>query len=319
MGNQNPPFDPSLVGPLKEVENLFGPFTLDRLETVRQIELDAAPSDEVLGREGRLTVKRRSIPGAPGGPEIELLILSPVGVDSPLPALYNLHSGGMILGDNRTDMEYVSSLVEEAGVIAISPEYRLAPEHPHPAPIEDCFTALCWVADHAEELGVDPDRLIVSGISAGGGLAAALALKARDEGGPDLRAQMLICPMLDDRFETPSSLSLQGQGVWDVTANRTGWTALLGSSRGGAEVSPYAAPARAGDPRGLPPAFLDAGSVELFRDEIVTYAGGIWQAGGSAELHVWPGGFHGFDLVAPDAPLSRAARSARLDWLRRQL
>lgn len=319
MKIKNPAFDPELVSALEEAEALFGPFTLERLEIVRQIELDAAPSDETLGRCGRVIVERTLAPGAAEGLEIELLILRPSAAEGSLPALYNPHSGGMIMGDNRTDMEYLSTVVDEANVVAISPQYRLAPEHPHPAPIEDCYTGLRWVADNAEQLGIDAHQLIVSGISGGGGLAAALALMARDEGGPDLLAQMLICPMLDDRFETPSSRSLVGEGFWDMTANRTGWGALLGSAQGTGDVSPYAAPARAEDLSALPPAFLDAGSVELFRDEVVSYANGIWQSGGSAELHVWPGGFHGFDLVAPDAAISRAARAARLDWLRRQL
>jgi acetyl esterase/lipase len=128
---------------------------------------------------------------------------------------------------------------------------------------------------------------------------------------------MLMCPMLDDRNETPSSHELDREGVWDRGDNLAGWQALLGPAQGGPDVSPYAAPARASDLSGLAPAFVDVGSVETFRDEDVAYATRIWQAGGAAELHVWPGGFHGFDQIAPDATLSRAARSARSAWLRR--
>jgi acetyl esterase/lipase len=142
---------------------------------------------------------------------------------------------------------------------------------------------------------------------------------ARDRGGPVLRGQMLLCPMLDDRNDTPSSVQMAGQGVWDRTANETGWTALLGAARGGPDVSPYAAPARATDLSGLPPAFVDVGSAETFRDEDVAYAERIWQAGGHAELHVWPGGFHGFDLLVPQAVISQEAKAARVRWLRRLL
>src|SRR5215813_6977255 len=129
--------------------------------------------------------------------------------------------------------------------------------------------------------------------------APAAALLARDRGGPALAGQLLMCPMLDDRNDTPSSRQMAGLGIWDHAANEVGWTALLGPARGGADVSPYAAPARASDLSGLPPAFIDMGSAETFRDEDVAYATRIWQAGGSAELHVWPGGFHGFAGLMP--------------------
>jgi acetyl esterase/lipase len=172
---------------------------------------------------------------------------------------------------------------------------------------------------HAAELGVDPARVIVGGVSAGGGLSAAVALLARDRGGPALAGQLLICPMLDDRNNTPSARQMAGLGVWDQSANNTGWTALLGDARGGPDVSPYAAPARATDLSGLPPAFVDVGSAETFRDEDVAYATRIWQAGGSAELHVWPGGFHAFFGMVPGASVSKAAIAAQRDWLRRLL
>ncbi|KFG04110.1 alpha/beta hydrolase fold domain-containing protein, partial [Streptomyces scabiei] len=172
---------------------------------------------------------------------------------------------------------------------------------------------------HAEEIGGDPDRLVLAGGSAGGGLAAALALLARDRKGPRLLGQLLMCPMLDDRNDTFSAHQMAGLGVWDRTANETGWNALLGERRGTDAVEPYAAPARAADLSGLPPAFIDVGSAETFRDEDVSYATRIWQAGGSAELHVWPGGFHGFDGLVPGAAVSVDAREARLRWLRRLL
>jgi acetyl esterase/lipase len=198
-------------------------------------------------------------------------------------------------------------------------EYRLAPEHPHPAPVEDSYAGLVWTAEHAAELDVDPQRVIIVGGSAGGGLSAAVALLARDRGGPALLGQMLVCPMLDDRNDTPSAFQMAGLDIWDQSSNQMGWTALLGAQRGGPDVSPYAAPARATDLSDLPPAFIDVGSAETFRDEDVAYAVRLWQAGGRAELHVWPGGFHGFDGFAPQAPVSRDAKEARLRWLRRLL
>lgn len=259
------------------------------------------------------------MPGPPGAPEVSLLICRPAGVSAPVAAVYHTHGGGMIMGDNRVGVLPLLDWAQELQFALVSVDYRLAPECPHPGPVEDCFAGLAWTAEHADELGIDPERIVVAGVSAGGGLAAALALMARDRGGPSLAGQLLMCPMLDDRNDTPSSWQMAGLGVWDHTANETGWSALLGGARGGPDVSPYAAPARATDLSGLPPAFIDVGSAETFRDEDVLYASRIWTAGGIAELHVWPGGFHGFTMMVPDAALSRAAAAAQLDWLRRLL
>jgi acetyl esterase/lipase len=264
-------------------------------------------------------VEQRSVPGPEGAPEVSLLICRPAAVPAPTAAIYHIHGGGMIIGDHRTGMLEMMDLAEEFTAAVVSVEYRLAPETPHPGPVEDCYAGLVWTAAHAAELDVDPRRIVVAGASAGGGLAAAVALLARDRGGPDLAGQLLVYPMLDDRNDTPSTRQMTGLGVWDSTANLTGWTALLGDARGGPDVSPYAAPARATDLSNLPPAFIDVGTAETFRDEDVAYAGRIWQAGGRCELHVWPGCFHGFDAMAPEATISREARAARVRWLHRLL
>jgi len=207
----------------------------------------------------------------------------------------------------------------ELNIVVVSVEYRLAPEHPHPSPSEDCYAGLLWIAAHAPDLGIDVFQLSVAGISAGGGLAAAVALMARDRGGPTLHGQLLFCPMLDDRDQTLSTRQFEGMGMWDRQSNLFGWTALLGNQRGGPDVSPYAAPSRAQDVSNLPPAFIDVGSAETFRDEDIDYAQRIWQAGGIAELHVWPGGFHGFTLAAPEAALSKQALDTSKNWYRRLL
>jgi acetyl esterase/lipase len=221
----------------------------------------------------------------------------------------------MIAGDERSDLPAVLDWVEQAGVVLVSVGYRLAPEHPYPAGVEDCHAALTWTAAHADELGID-GRLVLAGASAGGGLAAATALLHRDRGGADLTGLMLICPMLDDRnVQAP----VRPYETWSSVSNLTGWTALLGAARGGPDVPPYAAPARATDLSGLPPAFVDVGTADLFLDEDVAFAQRIWAAGGRADLHVWAGGFHGFEALVPDAAVSRAARAARITWLRRIL
>ncbi len=237
-----------------------------------------------------------------------------------MPALYFIHGGGMIAGTARDPLLGESlDLAEPLGAAVVSVDYRLAPETPHPGPVEDCYAGLVWTAEHADDLGIDPERSSLIGGSAGGGLAAALALLARDRGGPALAGQLLMCPMLDDRNDSPSVHQMAELPMWNRQANEVGWTALLGDARGGPDVSPYAAPARADDLSGLPPAFIDVGSADTFRDEDVDYATRIWQAGGIAELHVWPGGYHGFDGIVPHAALSKAAVAARATWLARLL
>ncbi|HEY4455490.1 MAG TPA: alpha/beta hydrolase [Pseudonocardiaceae bacterium] len=268
-------------------------------------------------RDGRYTVTERAVPGPVGAPDVPLLICLPANASAPVGLLYNIHGGGMIGGDAHIGLPNYLAMADELGVALVSVDYRLAPEHPHPGPVEDCYAGLVWTVEHAEELGIDPDRIVVMGGSAGGGLAAATALLARDRGGPALIGQLLACPMLDDRNESYSARQMAGLGVWDQAANGFGWTALLGDAAGGPDVSPYAAPARATDLSGLPPAFIDVGSAETFRDESVAYASRIWQAGGSAELHVWPGGFHGFSGAVPQAAVSQAATAAPRNWLRR--
>jgi acetyl esterase/lipase len=317
-----PPFDLELQPALAAMSSRGGiVLTLDQIPAIRQAPSPfPVPTLEDLRRGGAFEVSERLVPGPSGAPDVSLLICRPVGAQAPVACLYFIHGGGMIMGDNRSGGFPVAlAHAEKLGAAVVSVEYRLAPETPHPGPVEDCYAGLVAAVEHADELGIDPARVIVGGASAGGGLAAAVALLARDRGGPDLLGQMLLCPMLDDRNETPSSYQMAGIGIWDRGANEVGWTALLGASRGGPDVSPYAAPARATDLSGLPPAFIDVGSAETFRDEDVAYATGIWQAGGRAELHVWPGGFHGFTGMVPDAAISQAATAAQLTWLRRIL
>jgi acetyl esterase/lipase len=322
MTSVPPPFDPELAAALELIKDVISPsMTPEDIEAVRQGPGIALLADLDLTQGGAFEVEDRTVPGPQGSPDISLLICRPTAPapDRPRPVVYHVHGGGMVIGNNRVGVDVALDWGRELDMIVVSVEYRLAPEHPHPAPFEDVYAGLLWTAEHAKELGGDPERILIAGASAGGGLTAALALLLRDRGGPRPIGQLLMCPMLDDRNDTPSSRQMAGLGVWDRVSNETGWTALLGERRGGPDVSPYAAPARAEDLSGLPPAFLDVGSAETFRDEVVAYASRIWQAGGVAELHVWPGGFHGFDGFAPQAALSRTARAAHLDWLRRLL
>ncbi|MEU0949299.1 alpha/beta hydrolase [Streptomyces canus] len=318
-----PPFDPELSAALDLIKDVISPgLALDEIDDVRQGPGIAMLADLDLTLDGFFEVEDRSVPGPEGAPEISLLICRPTAPPpggTGRPVIYHVHGGGMVIGNNRVGVDGPLAWAKELDAVVVSVEYRLAPEHPHPAPVEDVYAGLVWTSEHAGEIGGDPERIVIAGASAGGGLSAALALLTRDRKGPRPLGQLLMCPMLDDRNDSPSTYQMAGLGVWDRTANETGWTALLGELRGGPDVPAYAAPARAEDLSGLPPAFLDVGSAETFRDEVVTYASRIWQAGGVTELHVWPGGFHGFDGFAPQAALSQAARGAQVAWLRRLL
>ncbi|MFE6055312.1 alpha/beta hydrolase [Kitasatospora sp. NPDC056446] len=252
--------------------------------------------------------------------DVTLVCARPAGVREPLPLLYYLHGGGMVTGNAWSVLpRLLRTWALPLRLAVVSVEYRLAPGTRFPGAVEDCYAGLLRVAGHADALGVDPRRIVIGGKSAGGGLAAALALLLRDRGGPAPVGQLLLSPMLDDRGDTFSSRQMAGHDTWDRTSNATAWQALLGDRYGAADLSPYAAPARATDLSGLPPAYVDVGSAETFRDEAVAYADAIWRAGGEAELHVWPGACHGFDTLAPDAALSQDAHEARTRWLRRAL
>ncbi|MFD9727944.1 alpha/beta hydrolase [Streptomyces sp. NPDC059072] len=318
-----PPFDPELDVVLAALGGAVRePITPANLRA-RQ-ERDAAarprPTAEELRADGRFEVTEFRVPGPPDGPDVTLVSARPSGLAGSLPLLYYMHGGGMIMGNAWSVLPRI--LREWAfplDLAVISVEYRLAPGTEYPGPVEDCYAGLVWAAGHAAELRIDPARIVIGGKSAGGGLAAALALLARDRGGPAALGQLLLSPMLDDRGDTFSGHQMSGLGVWDPTSNETAWKALLGDRHGAADLPPYAAPSRATDLSGLPPAYIDTGSAEMFRDENVGYANAIWRAGGRAELHVWPGAYHGFDGLAPHAALTRDAGHARVRWLRRLL
>jgi acetyl esterase/lipase len=319
-GHRPPPLDRQLDGPLRAILAQRPSLTPELIKLRRDAARRAALTDEQVSRGGAFEIQQRVVPGPPEAPGLPLLICLPTGTAGPHPVLFNIHGGGMVAGHPRTTElsgELDRAQVLQCAVVAV--DYRLAPEHPDPAPVEDCYAGLVWLAGHARQLGCDPARIVVSGNSAGGALAAGVALLARDRGGPAVAAQLLQFPMLDDRCRSASVRQLEQVGLWDGLSNRTGWTAVLGERRGTEAVSCYAAPARATDLSGLPPAYVEVGSVEALRDEAVDYVSRIWAVGGEAELHVWSGAFHSFDEWVPDAIVSRTAADARVGWLRRVL
>ena len=239
-----------------------------------------------------LEITRHVVPGPPGEPDIEVCVFSPRELAATAPGLYWIHGGGFVLGDVSSDMEAPAHIADTLGAVVVSVEYRLAPEHPFPAPVEDCYAGLVWTAKHVDELGIDPDRLAIGGVSAGGGLAAAVTLMARDRGGPGLCFQVLDIPEVDDRLSTPSVRQFTDTPLWNYPNAVLSWRAYLGSRQGG-ETSPYAAPARARDLSGLPPAYVVTCEFDPLRDEGIEYAQRLMQAGVPTELHHYPGTFHG--------------------------
>ncbi|MFF0742886.1 alpha/beta hydrolase [Streptomyces sp. NPDC004111] len=331
-GGALPPFDPELAAAL--AASGFGggdPLTPENLaeQQARDVATRPRPTVDELRDGGRFEVAEVRVPGPPGAPEVTLVSARPAGVSRPLPLLYYLHGGGLVMGNAWSVLPRLLAdwaLPLEMAVVSVA--YRLSPRTRYPGALEDCYSGLVWAAGHAGELGIDAGRIVLGGRSAGGCLAAALALLTRDRGGPTPVGQLLMSPMLDDRDRTFSVRQLGSVDTWDRTSARTVWQAYLGDRYGAADLPPYAAPARAAElsgavgesgVAGLASAYLDVGSAETLRDECVAYADAIWQAGGEAELHVWPGAFHGFDSFAPEAAVSRNARDARTRWLRRTL
>ncbi|MGH9043485.1 MAG: alpha/beta hydrolase fold domain-containing protein [Acidimicrobiales bacterium] len=289
----------------------------DRLAMSRRmLDSMARPMDEVIA--GRpVEYEERKIAGPKG--DVEITIIRPKAEVFGAPGIYDMHPGGLVSGSRYTSVASLVDWAHRFGFVGVTVEYGRAPENPNLGPAQDSYAGLLWMAENAKDLGVDPGRIMVGGASAGGNLAASMALMARDNDGPPLLAQMLLTPMLDDRNITASSYQYDGFGPWDRQTNIWAWRQVLGAEAGGGTVSPYVAPARATDLSGLPPAYIDVGSAEVFRDESVAYATGIWASGGEAELHVWSGGCHAFYGFYADTAIARAANAARDTWLTRIL
>lgn len=251
---------------------------------------------------------------ADGDPDVTLRIYEPDERRTDA-VLYWIHGGGMVAGAYDLDDFQSKNFASKFGAMVVSVEYRLAPEHPYPAPLHDCYAGLRWTHRELSE------RVVIAGASAGGGLAAGLALLARDRGEIPIAAQMLIFPMIDDRDATASNREIVYEKVWNRPSNQFGWKSYLGDLHGTDDVPLYAAPARAAssDLRGLPPAYIDVGELDAFRDEDIEYAQKLLAAGVACELLVTPGAFHASEGYNPQAPSSRRIARSRMDWLSRAL
>lgn len=255
------------------------------------------------------------------GPETNLLVKVYEPKDEKTgdkPGLFWIHGGGYVLGHPDVDDSICERFVLEAQCAVVSVDYRLAPEYTYPAAIEDCYAGLKWMADNAKALHIDKSKIAIAGPSAGGGLTAALALLARDCGGPKVMFQMPLYPMIDNLNETPSSLEINMTTMskaWNRENNQTAWRMYLGELS--AEIPSYAAPARASDLTGLPPAYTCIGQLDPFRDETLQYVARLMQAGVPVEFHVYPGCFHGFDASNNNANISEQARKEYIQALKR--
>ena len=288
------------------LEAFRGTFVSDRVLPPTPPEL------QVVSRQERFV----SVPG--GAPDVRVLLYQPPGeAAGPRPAVLHMHGGGYVLGVPEQNDANNRATALALGCTLVSIDYRLAPETPWPGAVEDCYATLCWMHDHAAELGIDPMRIAIAGESAGGGHAAALALHARDKGGPPICLQVLDAPMIDDRTGTGADPHPHvGHFVWTPDKNRFGWRALLGVEPGGPDVPAAAVPARARDLSGLPAAYVLVGALDLFLEEDLEYVRRLTRAGVQAELHVIPGAYHGFGM-AQGAPQVKQASELRLQALRR--
>ncbi len=238
--------------------------------------------------------------------DLRICVYRPKKQEKPAPGILWIHGGGYGLGVPEQDVGFIRRFVEEYGCTVVSPDYCLAVNRPYPAALEDCYTALKWMQNHAEEYQIRPDQLMIGGDSAGGGLTAALAIYARDLKEVPIAFQMPIYPMLDDRMITDSSRDNDAP-VWNTKSNEAGWKLYLGSYYGTEDVPAYAAPARESDYHGLPPAVTYVGSIEPFRDETIEYINNLKKAGVPACYRVYNGCFHGFDIVASSSPQAKSA------------
>lgn len=272
----------------------------------------AAPPDDI-------AIEEITVLGTPDGPPVGLRVYRPRTLVEPAPALFWIHGGGFVLGRPEQDEPRSMAIAGELGITVVALRYRLAPQHPYPAPLDDAYAGLRWLFAQGDHRGVDPQRIAIGGASAGGGLAAGLVLMAHDRGEVQPAFQALTYPMLDDRTVLRRDLDAMPVRMWTPNNNRYGWSSYLGGPPGGLGVPDYAAPARRADLSGLPPAWIGVGDLDLFHDEDVRYAERLQASGVPCRLHVAPGAFHGFDAVFAKASVTQDFFAAQVAALRSAL
>ena len=318
-----PPLDPELAKALASFPGVDPGAHLQDINIVKMLRstLDLLQATGAsLPTDDRVTVQDHLMPGVEAGTELPVRVYTPVTRGSGLsPGLVFFHGGAFVICDRFTEELRCLRYAAEAACVVVSVDYRLAPEHPYPAGVEDCFAGLEWTVAHSSDLGVDPGRVGVAGSSAGGALAAAVALMARDRGGPALVFQLLNYPVIDDRMQTPSMQAFDATPLWTSGSTADMWQYYLGDPGERGEVSPYAAPGRSTDLSGLPPAYVLTAELDPLRDEGIAYASRLMEAGVPTELHTVAGACHGFDIIAGDGDLGRRAIEEQVRALRRGL
>jgi acetyl esterase/lipase len=310
-----PKYDPAVISSLEEMKKHSS-------KTVEEIRKHAQCSlHPILERFPDLVHTEYQVPGQDASNLVTISAFKSKKSTNPArPAVYFLHVGGQIAGNRFSALDIAMSYYTSIDVVTIAVEYRLAPEHPAPAALQDSYAGLVWVADNAAELSIDPGKIMVMGGSGGAPIAAGCAILAKRNNKPRLLAQMLMTPMIDDRGYSVSAKQYELDGPWCGVTNRMAWDCVLGShNTAQTDVDILVVPGRATvqDLRGLPPTFIDVGEAEVFRDDAVSYASKLWEGGVSTELHVWKGAFHGFDFLAAEAPVAKAAVSAKVSWISR--
>ena len=298
--------DPELKGPIEMLMNQpqlmsFDDLPKARAASTQMIEAMKAMQPEIPG----VVTKDKTIPGPKGASDIAIRIYRPEKLAGQAPALLWIHGGGYMLGNIEQEDMGAKQFALAGECVVVATEYRLAPENPYPAPLEDCYAGLKWLAGHTKELRVDRSRIAIGGASAGGGLTAGLALLARDRAEIPIIFQLLVYPMINDCNIAPASDTLQDTLFWTRDANRIGWKSYLGCEPGGEGIACYAAATRATDLEGLPPAYIAVGDLDLFAQEDIEYGRRLVEAGVPTELHVYAGGCHAFDMMVPASSISK--------------
>jgi acetyl esterase/lipase len=308
---------PKIHPELQQAAKMSPTFTANRKNLwFIQLLLSVMPAPKI---PNDILVENIHIPGQDGQTKVRLRTYKSKSIAAPTPVLIWMHGGGYVMGKPEMDDRSCLDYVRELGISVLSVDYRCAPKHPFPAGLNDCHSALKWVASQSQQLGIDAKRIAIGGASAGGGLAAALTQLAHDRQEIKPVFQLLVYPMLDDRTTLQTEIDDSNNITWSHKNNRFGWESYLGKGCGAEDVPAYSVPARRADLSGLPPAWIGVGALDIFHDEDVAYAQRLMSCGVECDIDVIPGAFHGFDVFDPQVPIVQDFRKSQIAALKKYL